>query len=132
MKLIPLVALLLSGCSIFGNLQVAHFDSGEYDRITKVRLLAIQTAGQCQNPASVKALSEQLNTATVELAVYSQGLPSNSDTSKILGQFHNLTSELYKRYDAVGSVSEAYCVDKLAIITDSATTIQRTIGSKPK
>ena len=115
-RLLPI--LLLSGCSI---INMAVYDPNEYAIVTQIRT-------QAQFSDCSKANLYALKVNAVQLQNYSQYLPNNAPTIKLNSDLYKLIHELYESQNP----SKAYCTAKLELIGDSAQTIQKVIGNKPR
>jgi hypothetical protein len=123
---LPLV--YLSGCSSIDRFMIAQYDPGEYNLINKVRSTAELAQPYCNDSATIKIVSENLNDMAHELKNYSQYLPRNEQTFKPVDLLHVLTTDLQKRYSTSKEINKTYCELKLKSIASSAEEIQKVIA----
>jgi hypothetical protein len=116
-KLILIVTLLLSGCSLW----MADYDNNEYALVNRLRTEAI--LGDCSKE-SVKSMYF----TSLELKNFSEYIPRNQATIDLTNKLNIIVEELYKRENP----SAVYCKAKLNTISKSAEEIQRVVGSKPR
>jgi len=127
---LPLV--YLSGCSSIDRFMIAQYDPGEYNLINKVRSTAELAQPYCNDSATIKVISENLNDMAHELKNYSQYLPRNEQTFKPVDLLHVLTTDLQKRYSTSKEINKTYCELKLKSIASSAEEIQKVIAKRPR
>ena len=127
---LPLV--YLSGCSVIDQFRIAPYDSGEYSLINKVRSTSELAQPYCNDLATIKIVSENLNDMTLELKNYGQYLPNNEQAHKTVELLYMWTSDLQKRYATSKDINKTYCELKLKSIASSAEEIQKAIAKRPR
>jgi len=117
-KLLAIVFLLISACSIF---QVSHFDGNEYELVVNIRSTA--STQKC-TPDNVESLYQ----TALNLRNYSEYVPHNDDTFIMSKGLFTLIDELHQKT----VINETYCKLKLKSIEQSAEIIQKTLGAQAR
>lgn len=121
--------LFLGGCAALGALQpTPKFDPIEYSLISQLRFQAVNLESLCGSSNLVEA-SDSLDRISLQLLIYSQGLPNNKPVVQVEEKLNRMILEFNKGVSAK-NFSEAYCKLKTDIIYQSSGTIQAAIGGK--
>jgi len=116
------VFFTLTGCSSIENIIfTSHYDTNEYMLVNKIR--TISQLGVCDT-SSVNTLYN----LSLELKNFSEYLPHNKPTFDMEQNLFKIVEELHKKENP----SVVYCKAKLNIIGQSAETIQKVTGTKPR
>ena len=133
MKKLTLVALvlILNGCALIDAYRMARFDNNEYMLVNRIQTQAHLGATKCGTPVAAN-IADEVWFKTVELKLYSAGIPHNQETVKMTAELNEIAKGLSDRYHSEDEVSPAYCKIKFGNIEKNAVTIQTVIGAKPR
>ena len=132
------MAFMLTGCvsavtSIIGGgnpidaLTMAHFDSNEYQIVTKMRTTAQLV--DCGNKESIKLTSNKMWFYSNELQNFTQYIPKNEKSYKMAQNLNEIVKGLH---DKNGEMGKMYCEEKFKVIEDTTEKIQKATGNKPR
>ena len=117
-----LFAILLTGCA-------APFDPNEYSRMVDVRV-GLQES-RCANDPDAAHMAATTKSHLEWLAVYSQNLPDNANTTAMIAAIKRSADEFANRYSQ-GNPSTAYCRLKVRAMQEQIDTIIKTTGRRPR
>ena len=134
-KLLAIIALVsLSGCatiqSTIDRFTIAPFDTNEYALVVSLRTLAMQAKPFCGG--EIAPFIHEIQSAALVLKNYSQHLPKNEQSIKPINLVYDMAVELQLRSRISNRINKTYCELKTQSIADSAETIQRAIGKRPR
>lgn len=121
------VSTVLSGGNPIDAFTMAHFDSNEYQIVTKMR--TVTQLVDCGNKESIKQSSDKLWFYSNELKNFSQYIPKNEKSYKMAQNLNDIVKGLH---DKNGEMSKLYCEEKFKVIQDSTEKIQKATGNKPR
>jgi len=134
--LIVLSFVFLSGCAVIqpmiDRFTIAQFDNNEYALVNKIRTQSQLAKQDCSTSILVRSHVDDMFITSTELKNYSQYLPKNEQTINPIDILHKMVNEIHARYNTTSSVSKTYCELKLTSINQSAESIQRAIGKRPR
>ena len=132
-KVLAIIILsMLSGCAAMDAYFMAKFDQNEYQLINDVRSLSQIGSEFCSNQQQMVPIVDRIYLKSIEFKNYAEFIPENKATIKLSESLMDLTEPLHVRYHKTEKISEAYCKQKMDILSKAATTIAQTIGSKPR
>ena len=121
MKYVYIMCVLLCGCSLLKVIETPTFNSDEYSMLNKMRT-------ESQLITCSKDDIEILYRDSITLKNYSEYLPFNTAVTDMEKQVNILVEELRNHKNP----SDYYCQEKLNIIQDSISNIQRVVGKETK
>lgn len=132
------MVILLTGCmsaitTVIGGgnpidaFTMAHFDSNEYQIVTKMRTTAQLV--DCGNKESIKSASNRMWFYSNELQNFTQYIPKNEKSYKMAQNLNDIVKGLY---DKNGEMGKIYCQEKFKVIEDTTEKIQKATGNKPR
>jgi uncharacterized protein YceK len=136
--LLLIMVILLTGCmsaitTVIGGgnpidaFTMAHFDSNEYQIVTKMRTTAQLV--DCGNKESIKSASNRMWFYSNELQNFTQYIPKNEKSYKMAQNLNDIVKGLY---DKNGEMGKIYCQEKFKVIEDTTEKIQKATGNKPR
>lgn len=131
LTLIPLIFLLTS-CSTLSYLTVAKYDANEYSLITSIRTSSEVYVGSCSDSVASKNNVDRLFYLSLEFKNYTQYPKKNTDTYKLATNLHDLIAQTAELYSQEETVSQVFCELNIEQIANSAASIQKTVGDKPR
>lgn len=131
-KLLALLTVALSGCTVIDAYLMAHFDSNEYQMITTIRYDAHIAQESCGDTAKSKALANDIAYKTGVYKLYESDISHNDDSIKAATALDEIAGGLRDRYNKDDKVSQMYCKLKFGSIENSATLIQHVQGNRPR
>lgn len=134
MKYLLIIAtlLFLTGCSTVNSFFVAKYDTNEYELVNWIRTSAELSVESCDNMYLSKENYVALYRSSIEFKNFTQYLRRNQDTYALATNLHQLIDEGVNMYANDNEVSQTFCELNLAQIIESAETIQRVLGDKPR
>jgi sugar diacid utilization regulator len=108
------------------------YDPNEYLLITEIKTVAQVSSDQCSSYDSALKVADTLSLKAITFVNYTEHLPHNDPAKKAAKELNDMIADMRKQYKDNPNVSTGYCKIKLANITKSSETIQRTIGAKPR
>jgi hypothetical protein len=134
MKSILFIAalFLLTGCSTVNSFFVAKYDTNEYELINWIRTSAELSIETCDNMYLSKENYVALYRSSIEFKNFTQYLRRNQDTYELANNLHQLIDQGVNMYANDNQVSQTFCELSLAQIGESAETIQKVLGDKPR
>lgn len=129
------LSVLLCGCAPLKNIVFpSKFDGGEYAKISQIRTSSTIGALSCSSSTKMADIATDLNNKTIDLMLYSQGLPENEEMVQMIANLNTITNGFYQHYTqaVINPVSREYCKEKMEIIKVTAAAIQQSSGSKRK
>ena len=134
MKSILFIAtlFLLTGCSTVNSFFVAKYDTNEYELINWIRTSAELSVETCDNMYLSKENYVALYKSSMEFKNFTQYLRRNQDTYALANNLHQLIDQGVNMYANDNQVSQTFCELSLAQIGESAETIQKVLGDKPR
>lgn len=130
--LIIATLLFLTGCSTVNSFFVAKYDTNEYELVNWIRTSAELSVESCDNMYLSKENYVALYRSSIEFKNFTQYLRRNQDTYALANNLHQLIDEGVNMYANDNEVSQTFCELNLAQIIESAETIQRVLGDKPR
>ena len=130
--LIIATLLFLTGCSTVNSFFVAKYDTNEYELVNWIRTSAELSVESCDNMYLSKENYVALYRSSIEFKNFTQYLRRNQDTYALATNLHQLIDEGVNMYANDNEVSQTFCELNLAQIIESAETIQRVLGDKPR
>ena len=133
-KLLLIAVILLTGCATFNDAIDAYlmkYDNNEYKLITEIRTKAGVAKDKCSDAVESKRVAKELTYTSSFLMHYAEHLPHNKPMQKATVELNDMVKGLSDRYDT-GTVSPVFCKIKFKNIEDSANTMQKSEGSKPR
>ena len=133
-KLIYSFVILLSGCATINDAIDAFlmkYDNNEYKLITEIRTQASFAKDRCNDSVESKRVAKELLYTSKFLMNYAENLPHNKPMQQATVDLYEMVKGLSDKYDA-GPVSPVFCKIKYKNIEDSASTMQKSEGNKPK
>ena len=133
MKKLALVALivLLNGCALIDAYRMARFDNNEYALANSIHTQAQIGAFKC-GTLDVIPYVDNLYLKSVELRNYSAGIDHNEEAVTMTNNLLEITRGLKEQYAGDQAVSQKFCEMKFSTIEKNTTTIQKSLGAKPK
>ena len=132
-KLLAIIILsMLSGCAAMDAYFMAKFDQNEYQLINDIRSLAQISSEFCSNQQQMIPVVDKIYLKNIEFKNYAEFIPENKPTIKLAESLLDITKPLHERYHKTEKISEAYCKQKMEVLSNAATVIAQTIGSKPR
>ncbi len=131
--LIAAVAIMiLSGCSTVNSLFVAKYDTNEYELINWIRTNAELSVETCDNIDISKQNFVTLYRGSLEFKNFTQYLRRNQDTYALATNLYEIVDQGVEMYATNNEVSQTFCELSLSQIIESAETIQKVLGDKPR
>lgn len=130
-KLLLCSVVLLSGCSLVDAYFMAKYDTTEHALINRIGVHAAIYKDDCADHDKTKTNAAQLLVVAKELKNFSEHLPNNELTIKLVVPIHTMVEDLNKRYTEK-EVSKTYCELKLQSISNSADYVQKAIAKRPR
>lgn len=130
--LIIATLLFLTGCSTVNSFFVAKYDTNEYELVNWIRTSAELSVESCDNMYLSKENYVALYRSSIEFKNFTQYLRRNQDTYALATNLHQLIDEGVNMYANDNEVSQTFCELNLAQIIESAETIQKVLGDKPR
>lgn len=134
-KLLVLLAIAsLTGCSTVETLKetfLMKYDSNEYAQISAIRTTAELSKESCDKPEEAKVNASSLVKQTSLFKNHAEFLPYNSKVIAAAGELDKIAVGLLTQYQK-GPVSTAFCKIKFGSMAQSAETMQKIIGAKPR
>jgi hypothetical protein len=121
--LMILFTIMLVGCA-------ARFDSNEYARMVDIRMELSES--RCADDADARVMSLAIDRHVSWLSVYSQHLPDNSNTRKMIESMKRSTDEFRDRYAQSQSPSVVYCRLKVRAMQDQVDIILKTTARRER
>lgn len=118
-----MLVLLVAGCA-------ARFDSNEYARMVDVRMELVES--RCANDSDARIMSQAIDRHMSWLLVYSQHLPDNSNTRKMIESMKRSTDEFRDRYNQPQAPSGTYCRLKVRAMQDQVDIILKTTARRER
>ena len=133
-RVLLILVLLLSGCATFNDALDAYlmkYDNNEYKLITDIRTKAGIAKDKCNDPIESKRVAKELSYTSTFLMHYAEHLPHNKPMQHATVELNDMVKGLSEKYDN-GTVSPVFCKIKFKNIEDSANTMQKSEGNKPR
>ena len=108
------------------------YDPNEYQLISEIRTTAELSVNKCKNKDEAAQSAETLYEQTLSLMNYSQFLPHDEPVQKATVELNKMAKGLIDQYDNNKNISEVFCKIKFQNIENSAKTMQKVIGAKPR
>ena len=131
-KLLLLIAVALSGCTVMDAYLLTHYDPNEYAQITNIRNQANLYKNDCLDMVKSSNNATAIAKSTQEFEFYSQHIPDNDDGYKMAKLINEMAQGLKKQYDTNSRVSPIFCKLTLEGIERSAELAQKTVGARPR
>jgi hypothetical protein len=132
---IGLISLSLSGCTTFNTMLDAYlmkYDTNEYKLVNDVRTTAEVGKLKCEDTVEAKNYANQLAFNTLALKNFAEFQLHNKPAQSSTIELDKIAQGLANQYNSGTAVSPAFCKIKFQIVEDSAKTIQRSEGKKPR
>jgi hypothetical protein len=130
-KILLLLAILLSGCTVVDAYLMTKYDANEYQMITDIRSKARQSKTQCDD-ANISKINSGITAYSTQLFVlYSEHIPRNKDMIDASQALNTIAQGLADQYKNT-KVSTAFCKIKFESIETSAEKMQVIIGGRPR
>lgn len=124
-------SVVLSGCAVIDAFMMEPFDNNEYLQSVKVRTKAQIIINKCANAEYVKTSLDDLKYNARLLKNYTEFIDYNEDAHSMASNLYTMIDDTRKIYDNK-RVSVKYCEIKFETIINSASTIQKALGGKPR
>lgn len=124
--------ILLSGCSSINSLFVAKYDTNEYELINWIRTTAELSIESCNDVELSKQNFVTLYRGSLEFKNFTEYQRRNTDTHELATNLYQLVDQGVEMYATNDTVSTAFCEISLSQIEESAETIQKVLGDKPR
>ena len=124
-----MAVLVLTSCSTF---LVSKYDNNEYELINRIRTSAELAVETCSDSELSKQNFTNLYQDSLEFKNFTQYLRRNKDTHELAINLHQLIAQGIDLYDTTEQVSQTFCELSLSQISESAETIQKVLGDKPR
>jgi hypothetical protein len=133
-KLLVIIGLsiLLPGCALVDAYLMTKYDPNEYKLITEIRADAQLSKKNCDDSTASKMNARIVVNKTHLFELYSQEVPRNTNVINASKDLHEIAQGLDTRYNQPNPVSPAYCKLKFESIENNASTMQHTIGARPR
>jgi hypothetical protein len=132
--LLALAVVSLTGCSTIETLKesfLMKYDSNEYAQISAIRTTAELSKESCDKPEEAKINATSLAHQTAMFKNHTEFLPYNTKVITAASELDKIAVGLVTQYQK-GSVSPAFCKIKFGSVAQSAGTMQKIIGAKPR
>jgi hypothetical protein len=129
--LLTLALVSLTGCSTIQEAFLMKYDSNEYAQISAIRTTAELSKESCDKVEEAKLNATTLAHQTALFKNHTEFLPYNTKVIAAAGELDKIAVGLVTQYQK-GPVSPAFCKIKFGSIAQSAETMQKTIGAKPR
>ena len=134
-KILVLLAIVsLTGCSTVDMLKetfLMKYDTNEYAQISAIRTTAELSKESCNKPEESKVNATTLTHQTALFKNHTEFLPYNSKVIAAAGELDKIATGLLTQYQK-GAVSTTFCKIKFGSVAQSAETMQKIIGAKPR
>ena len=131
-KLLLLLAVALSGCTVVDAYLLTHYDPNEYGQINAIRTQANAMQNDCLDMVKSSNNAAAMAKLTQEYEFYSQHIPKNDDGYSMSKSINEMAQGLKKQYDTNLKVSPIFCKLKFEGIERSAEIAQKAIGARPR
>jgi sugar diacid utilization regulator len=131
-KLLLLVAVALSGCTVVDAFLLTPYDANEYAQINAIRTQANAMQNDCVDMVKSSNNAAAMARLTQEYEFYSQHIPRNDDGYSMSKSINEMAQGLKKQYDTSLKVSPVFCKFKFQGIERSAETAQKVVGARPR
>jgi hypothetical protein len=132
--LLALAVVALTGCSTLDTLKesfLMKYDTNEYAQISSIRTTAELSKESCDKPEAAKINATSLAHQTALFKNHTEFLPYNTKVIAAAGELDKIAVGLVTQYQK-GPVSPAFCKIKFGSVAQSAETMQKIIGAKPR
>jgi hypothetical protein len=132
--LLALAVASLTGCSTLDTLKesfLMKYDSNEYAQISAIRTTSELSKESCDKPEESKINATSLAHQTAMFKNHTEFLPYNTKVIAAAGELDKIAAGLVTQYQK-GPVSPAFCKIKFGSVAQSAGTMQKIIGAKPR
>lgn len=131
-KLILVMVVMLSGCTLLDSYLLGKFDNNEYLLVAQIRTDAGKAAKNCDNALASAVSADAIADKTQLLENYSEKLQHNDDVYNASKSLNEIAQGLVKQYQTGKPVSAVFCKLKFGSIQNGAVTIQPIIGKRPR
>jgi len=131
-KLLILLSIMLSGCTVIDAYLMTHYDPNEYSLITSIRSEAMEFKDQCDDAIISKANANKLASDTQLFMLYSEHIPKNKDLIAASQSLNEIAKGLADQYAKVAKISPAFCKIKFSNVETSADKMQTVIAGRPR
>ena len=122
---------LLSGCTLL-DAYLMKYDPNEYQMISDIRTTANISKSQCDNPLMSVSNATVIANKTLAFEQFTQYVPRNDKVKAASVELNKMAQGLKAQYEKSEKVSPVFCKLKFGGIEQSAETIQRVVGDKPR
>jgi hypothetical protein len=123
----------LTGCStVTSYIFPAKYDTNEYELINWIRTAAELSIETCDDYDLTKHNMVTLYRGSLEFKNYTQYQRKNQDTYKLASDLFTMIDNSVQVYADNVSVSQLFCELSLEQINETAETIQKALGDKPR
>jgi hypothetical protein len=129
--LLTLALVSLTGCSTIQEAFLMKYDSNEYAQISAIRTTAELSKESCDKAEEAKLNATTLAHQTALFKNHTEFLPYNTKVISAAGELDKIAVGLVTQYQK-GPVSPAFCKIKFGSVAQSAETMQKIIGAKPR
>jgi hypothetical protein len=129
--LLTLALVSLTGCSTIQEAFLMKYDSNEYAQISAIRTTAELSKESCDKPEEARLNASTLSHQTALFKNHTEFLPYNTKVILAAGELDKIAVGLITQYQK-GPVSPAFCKIKFGSVAQSAETMQKIIGAKPR
>lgn len=131
-KLLLLLIVPLSGCTLVDAYLMAKYDTNEYALVNSVKTKSFIAQEDCNDRAKTLNHVDSIYEKSVEFKNFTFHIPRNQDAQNMSEKLVKLTQDTKDYYKKNEKVSEIFCKARYQQIFRSADTIQQTLGSKPR
>jgi hypothetical protein len=131
--LIIMLLVTLTGCSTVSSyIFPSRYDTNEYELINWIRTTAELSVESCNDYDLTKHNMVTLYRGSLEFKNYTQHQRRNQDTYKMASDLFTMIDNNVQVYADNITVSQLFCELSLEQINETAETIQKVLGDKPR
>jgi hypothetical protein len=126
------LSILLPGCALVDAYLMTKYDPNEYKLISEIRTDAMLAKKDCKDAQKSTYNAVAIANKTQLFEIYSENVPRNTNVIIAGKELNEIAQTLALRYNPFNAPSETYCKLKFESIEHNATTMQHTIGARPR
>jgi len=127
-----LTLCLLAGCSTLRSLAVNNYDPIHYQLITEIRFIAHKNHSDCDNTDLSRKNAIELSDKSNFFQLYTEQLPSENDMINAAKELNNMIIGLADQYKSQQQPHAEFCRIKFQNIENSAISMQKILGARPR
>lgn len=131
-KLLLILIIPLTGCTLVDAYLMAKYDTNEYALINEVTVKSQLAQDDCKDYDKSKTNSKTVYESSLSFSKFTMYIPRNEDATKMSQKLLLLTKGTKEYYDTHDKVSEFFCKSKFQQINKSAEEIQSVLARKPR